>query len=227
MAKIIIHTTINARLQRYAEEAVAEHLKSLQKSFADQPKIKNGTVWKEKKPKEALDNWIKRSERYINLKETGMSEEAIMATFNQATSMSIFSWDAPNNIKDTIMSPLDSIKYIRAFLQAGFMVMDPYNGEVKAWVGGINHQFFQYDHVNIGTKRQVGSTIKPLLYCLAIDNGFTPCSTLSTAAQLFRGQKKPYNAGGTTAGSMSMDRALAMSINNASLYLIKLASVHL
>lgn len=221
-----IFTTLDSKLQQYAEEAVAEHLKTLQQQFVEQGKIKSGSIWKEAKPKEALDNWIKRSDRYIAMKDAGYSEKEILDSFNKPVSMSIFSWSGKNNIVDTIMTPLDSIKYIRAFLQAGFMVMDPHNGEIKAWVGGINHQFFQYDHVNIGTKRQVGSTIKPFLYCLAIDNGFTPCSSLSTAAQLFKGQKKPYNAGGSKSGAMSMDKALANSINNASLYLLNQVGIN-
>jgi len=94
------------------------------------------------------------------------------------------------------------------------------SGEIKAWVGGISHEFFKYDHVNLATKRQVGSTIKPLLYCLAVDNGYSPCDNVSTAAQKFAGQAKLYNAGGSKNGSMSMQSALAKSVNNASLYLL-------
>lgn len=214
-----IYTTLDTRLQSHAEDAVEEHMKSLQVQFAAQPQIKNGTIWTKGKPKEALENWIKRSERYINLKDQEMSDTEIMKVFKQPTEMQVFNWKSTNYIKDTVMTPLDSIKYTRAFLQAGFMVMDPYNGEIKAWVGGINHKFFQYDHVNIGTKRQVGSTIKPLLYCMALDNGYTPCSSLSSAPQLFKGQKKPYNAGGS-GGNLRMDMALAKSINNSSLYLL-------
>lgn len=214
-----IYTTLDTKLQRYAEESVEEHMKNLQVQFAAQPQIKNGTIWTKNKPKEALENWIKRSERYINLKDQNVSDTEIMKIFNEKAEMQVFSWNSNNYVKDTIMTPLDSIKYIRAFLQAGFMVMDPYNGEIKAWVGGINHKFFQYDHVNIGTKRQVGSTIKPLLYCMALDNGYTPCSSLSTAPQLFKGQKKYYNAGGS-GGNLRMDVALAKSINNSSLYLL-------
>jgi penicillin-binding protein 1A len=115
---------------------------------------------------------------------------------------------------------------MRAFLSAGFMAMDPFTGEVKAWVGGIDHQFFQYDHVNISTKRQVGSTIKPLLYTLAVDNGYSPCSSVSTAPQQFAGQAKAYNAGGSKYGAMSMKSALALSVNNASLYLLNQVSIN-
>lgn len=122
------------------------------------------------------------------------------------------------------MSPMDSIMYTRMFLQAGFCAMDPLTGEVKAWVGGINHDYYQYDHVNINTKRQVGSTIKPLLYCLAVDNGLSPCGTVSTLPQSFP-EKANYNAGGAKYVSMPMKRALALSVNNAALYLIKQTTV--
>jgi penicillin-binding protein 1A len=133
--------------------------------------------------------------------------------------MTVFAWNKNHSI-DTTMSPMDSIKYTKMFLQAGFMAMDPFTGEVKAWVGGINHDYFQYDHVNKNTKRQVGSTIKPLLYCLAVDKGFSPCGTLSTGAQQFSGAKTAYNAGGSKTGSLPMSTALALSINNAALFLL-------
>lgn len=215
-----IYTTINSDMQTYAEEAVIEHMKSLQEQFARQEKIKSGSIWNKEKPKEQLMKWVKSSERYLTQAEENIAHEAIMKDFNTPTKMTVFSWSAPNNEVDTVMTPLDSIKYMRAFLQAGFMVMDPYNGEIKAWVGGINHKNFQYDHVNIGTKRQVGSTIKPLLYCLAVDHGYSPCSSVSTAPQMFKGMKAPYNAGGSKNGEMTMSSALALSINNASLYLL-------
>lgn len=215
-----IYTTIDPKMQRYAEEAVAQHLKGLQKAFAAQPKIKNGTIWASGQPKQELKNLMQRSDRYLNLKENGLSEEEIIKNFNTPVEMTVFTWDKKDREKDTVMTPLDSLKYMRAFLQAGFMAMDPYTGEVKAWVGGIDHRYFQYDHVNISTKRQVGSTIKPLLYCLAVDNGYSPCSSVNTNPQQFQGQKAPYDAGGSKYGSISMKKALAHSVNNASLFLL-------
>lgn len=215
-----IYTSIDPRMQRYAEEAVAQHLKDLQTSFASQPKIKNGTIWEKGQPKEVLRNIMQRSDRYLALKEEGMTEAEIDREFAKPVRMKVFTWENKDRIKDTLMSPLDSIKYMRAFLSSGFMAMDPFTGEVKAWVGGISHEFFQYDHVNISTKRQVGSTIKPLLYCLAVDNGYSPCSMVSTTPQKFSGQAKPYDAGGSQLGSISMRAALAGSVNNASLYLL-------
>jgi penicillin-binding protein 1A len=221
-----IYTTIDPRMQRYAEEAVAQHMQDLQSAFAAQPQIKNGTIWLKGKPKEALKSMVQRSERYLTLKDAGMSEEEIMKNFNTPTRLKVFTWATKDHTVDTTMSPLDSLKYMRAFLQAGFMAMDPYTGEVKAWVGGIQHTYFQYDHVNISTKRQVGSTIKPLLYCLAVDNGYSPCSSVSTAPQQFAGQAKPYNAGGSKYGAMSMKSALALSVNNASLYLLNQVGIN-
>jgi penicillin-binding protein 1A len=221
-----IYTTIDPKMQRYAEEAVAEHMKSLQAQFRSQSNIKSGAVWSKGKPAEVLKSIVRRSERYLSLKDAGKSESEIMADFNKPVKMKVFNWNTKNRMLDTVMSPLDSIKYMRSFLQAGFMAMDPITGEVKAWVGGIQHDYFQYDHVNISTKRQVGSTIKPLLYCLAIDNGYSPCGSVSTAPQMFAGQAKPYDAGGAKYGSMSMSSALAHSINNASLYLLNQVGIN-
>jgi penicillin-binding protein 1A len=215
-----IYTTINPKMQQYADEAVEEHMAQLQKQFAAQSQIRTGSIWEKEQPKKVLQRIIEGSERYNGLKEAGLSKAEIDKVFKTKTKMTVFTWSNKQREKDTMMTPLDSIKYMRAFMQAGFMVMDPLTGEVKAWVGGINHDYFKYDHVNINTKRQVGSTIKPLLYCLAVDNGYSPCDNVSTAAQKFAGQKSLYNAGGSKYGSMSMSSALAASINNASLYLL-------
>ncbi len=213
-----IYTTINMKMQRYAEDAVEQHMADLQRQFMAQPGYANRAIWK--KHQDIIKSSIRQSDRYRMMKEENdkLSEEDIMKAFNTPVKMRVFAWNK-NHYKDTVMTPIDSIMYTRMFLQAGFMAMDPFTGEVKAWVGGINHDYFQYDHVNEATKRQVGSTIKPLLYCLAVDNGISPCGTVSTAAQSFNG--KLYNAGGSKFGSTTMKRALAFSINNAALYLIK------
>lgn len=215
-----IYTTINPKMQQYADEAVQEHMSQLQKQFAAQSQIRTGSIWEKEQPKKVLQRILEGSERYNGLKEAGLSKAEIDKVFKTKTKMTVFTWSNKQREKDTVMTPLDSIKYMRAFMQAGFMVMDPLTGEVKAWVGGINHDYFKYDHVNINTKRQVGSTIKPLLYCLAVDNGYSPCDNVSTAAQKFAGQKQLYNAGGSKYGGMSMSSALAASVNNASLYLL-------
>jgi len=213
-----IYTTIDMKMQQYAEDAVEQHMADLQKQFMAQSGYANYAVWKGHQ--EVIKNAIKQSERYKMMKEENedVTDAEVMKAFNTPVKMRVFAWNK-NHYKDTVMSPVDSIKYTRMFLQAGFMAMDPFTGEVKAWVGGIDHDYYQFDHVNEGTRRQVGSTIKPLLYCLAVDNGISPCGTVSTGGQTFNG--KVYNAGGSKFGATTMKKALALSINNAALYLIK------
>ena len=221
-----IYTTIDPRMQRYAEQAVEQHMQDLQKQFFAQSGYRDGSVWN-KELKADLAGSIKQTERYKSLKEEGKTEKEIMAVMNAPVKMKVFAWKAKKHEKDTTMSPIDSLKYMKMFLQAGFMVMDPFTGNVKAWVGGIDHTFFQYDHVNMDTRRQVGSTIKPLLYTLAIDNGFDPCGTVSTAPQSFPGfHPNPYNAGGAEFGEVTMKKALAKSINNAALYLLNQVGIN-
>lgn len=214
-----IYTTINLTMQHYAEEAVAQQMKDLQKQFLAQDKYHDGTVFNNHM-KDVLRS-LKESDRYRALKDQDIDDEAIMKEMKKPIPMKVFTWANKQHVVDTLMSPIDSVKYMKLFLQCGFMAMDPYTGEVKAWVGGINHDYFQFDHVNTKTRRQVGSTIKPLLYCLAIDNGFSPCSVIPTNPVSFP-EKANYDAnGGKNYGSMPMRRALALSINNAALYLIK------
>lgn len=213
-----IYTTINVTMQRYAEEAVAQHMKDLQKLFVAQSKYRDGSIFKNHM--NDVNRSLKATDRYAFLKDEGKKEEEIMRELSKPVKMKVYTWNNAKHIKDTLMSPKDSVMYMKMFLQTGFMAMDPYTGEVKAWVGGINHDYFQFDHVNINTRRQVGSTIKPLLYCLAIDNGFSPCSSIPTTPVSFP-EKANYNAGGSKYGSLPMKRALALSVNNAALYLIK------
>lgn len=217
-----IYTTIDIRMQRYAEQAVEEHISQLQKSFVNQYNFKDGSIWK--KNAKYLMETVKGSERYLSLKESGMKHDQIIHELSKPVEMKVFAWNSKGQ-KDTTMSPIDSIKYMKMFLQAGFMAMDPYTGEIKAWVGGIDHTYFQYDHVNTQTKRQVGSTIKPLLYCLAVDNGISPCSTIPTTPVDFP-EKHNYDAGGSQYGSLPMSQALAKSVNNAALYLVKQIGVN-
>lgn len=217
-----IYTTLDVKMQKYAEEAVETHLSDIQKLFVNQARFKNGNVWKEYK--KYFDASIKESPRYQSFKDMGMNHDQAMKEMNKPVSMSVFAWNKDQEI-DTVMTPIDSIKYMKLVLQAGFMAMDPFTGEVKAWVGGVNHTYFQYDHVNIKTKRQVGSTIKPLLYCLAVDNGYSPCGIVSTSPQSFP-TISYYDAGGSDKGPMTMKAALAGSINNAALYLIKQVGIN-
>jgi len=217
-----IYTTINPRMQLYAEEAVAKHINYMQKILNSQSNIRNGNVWKGDKQQQALDNAIKQSDRWKNLSRDGMSDEEIRETFKQKVPMKIFAWNNNREV-DTVMTPIDSIKYHRQMLQAGFMAMDPLSGEIKAWVGGIDFKTFKYDHVNVNTKRQVGSTMKPLLYSLAIEEaGFTPETPVLDQQQSF-GQYGvvPATTESCTGRTMPMGQALAFSRNCASAYIMK------
>ena len=215
-----IYTTIDIRMQRYAEEAMQEHLTELQKLFLGQSGYKDGTIWDKggSNIQNILKASIKGSDRYQMFRNQDMSEARALAKMSVPLKMRVFAWNK-NHYKDTIMSPLDSIKYMKVFLQSGFMAMDPFTGEVKAWVGGIDHNFFQYDHVNINTKRQVGSTIKALLYTFAVDIGMSPCDNVSTLPANFSSMDHPYNADKEASydPQVPMRRALALSINNAAL----------
>jgi penicillin-binding protein 1A len=215
-----IYTTINPRMQLYAEEAVAKHINSMQKILSSQSNIKSGSVWKDHE--NIIEAAIKQSERWKNLKKDGLKDADIRKTFDQKTRMKIFVWNNTRE-KDTTMTPYDSVKYCKQMLQAGFMAMDPLSGEVKAWVGGIDFKTFKYDHVNYNTKRQVGSTIKPLLYSLAIEEaGFTPNTTVNDQQQSFGSYGMvPATSKTCTGGSMPMAQALAQSRNCASAYIMK------
>lgn len=209
-----IYTSIDTTMQQYAEEAVEKQMYGKTR-FASQAK------WNEH-PK-TLARSIKESDRYKAMKNDEISEEEIMNVFKTPTKMKVFAWNSARE-KDTTMTPIDSIKYMKGFVQTGFMVMDPATGEVKAWVGGINHKYFQYDHVNVNTKRQVGSTIKPLLYCLAVDNGYSPCQSISLNPVLFPGSG--WYGPDKSRGSIEMKRALAYSKNNATVNILKLVGIN-
>lgn len=170
-----IHTTINSRMQEYAEEAVEEHLKELQGHFFKEKKGRRTAPYTrlltQAQVYNILDRAMRQSDRYRTMRKAGASDAEIKKAFNTPEEMSVFSW---NGEKDTIMTPMDSIRYYKYFLRSGFMSMDPHNGHVKAYVGGPNYHYFQYDMAMVG-RRQVGSTIKPYLYTLAMENGFSPC----------------------------------------------------
>ncbi|MDE1192521.1 MAG: transglycosylase domain-containing protein [Arachidicoccus sp.] len=215
-----IYTTINPQLQKYAEESVAKHLSYMQEVLDEQDDIKSGSVWKGHE--RTLDWAMRHSVRWQNEKDAGLSDDEIVKTFNVKTKMTVFAWNKFRH-KDTIMTPMDSIKYHKKLLQTGFMAMDPITGEVKAWVGGIGFKMFKYDHVNINTKRQVGSTIKPLLYSLAIEkSGFTPNTPVNDERQYFDGYGYvPATGASCTGRTMPMSEALAESRNCATAYIEK------
>ena len=170
-----IYTTLDSRMQQYAEDAVTEHLKELQGYFFKEKKGAMKAPYTFRLTQEQVDEILGRamrlSDRYRLMKKAGATEAEIKKAFDTPEEMSVFSWEGE---KDTIMTPMDSIRYYKFFLRAGFMSMDPRSGHVKAYVGGPNYHYFQYDMAMVG-RRQVGSTIKPFLYTLAMENGFSPC----------------------------------------------------
>lgn len=214
-----IYTPINPRMQLYAEEAVAKHMPVLQRVLSAQANLKTDAVWKEHE--NILQTSMKNSDRWDKLKEEGMSDAEIKKTFFVKTKMKVFAWN-PQREKDTVMTPYDSIKYHREMLQTAFMVMDPMTGQVKAWVGGIDFKNYKYDHVNIKTKRQVGSSIKPFLYALAMEEyGFTPETQCEATQQYFPGSGYVPAKNTGRGGTRTMANALAWSVNEVAAYLIK------
>jgi penicillin-binding protein 1A len=225
-----IYTTIDSRLQRYAEEATLQHMKDLQAQFFKDCKQKKNApfAWNVTKDEiqSIMNSAMKRTDRYRILKKAGLNDEAIRKNFNTPVEMTLFTWQGE---KDTTLSPWDSIRYAKYYLQAGFMSMDPQSGYIKAWVGGINHSHFQYDHVQIGHGRQVGSTFKPFVYALAIQEGYSPCyriPNVKTCIDMPAGQPQycPANSAGEEKYEnkmVTLQFALAQSINYISAYLIK------
>ena len=183
-----IYTTIDSRMQKYAEEAVSEHMQDLQKSFFREKRKKSYAPFSKDLTEEDIDGIMNRSmrqtDRYRGLKKQGLNENDIRKVFNTPVAMRVFSYDG---LIDTTMTPMDSIRWNKHFLRCGFMSMDAHSGAVKAYVGGPNFAHFQYDMVTTG-RRQVGSTIKPYLFTLAMDEGMWPCdSTVNDSITLIDG----------------------------------------
>ncbi|MBC7921787.1 MAG: transglycosylase domain-containing protein, partial [Ferruginibacter sp.] len=221
-----IHTTIDSRTQRYAEETVATHMKDQQNKFFQQWGSKNPWVDKDKREiKTYIQQAVRRTPRYRGLKERyGDDEQAINRVLNAPVKMRVFTWNTPAHEKDTTMSPVDSVRYYKRFLQTGFLSMDPATGWVKAWVGGIDYKYFKYDHVRQG-RRQPGSTFKPIVYATAIDNGFKPCDeVLNIPVTLDGGDGKawtPNNFDNNFDGeTMTLRQALGRSVNTIAAYLM-------
>ena len=221
-----IYTTINSRMQQYAEDAVKEHLGDYLQPifFKEKEGSKNAPYARslpEKRVEELLTKAMKQTERYRLMKEAGASEQQIRKAFDTPEEMTVFSWKGD---KDTIMTPMDSIRYYKSFLRTGFMSMDPANGHVKAYVGGPNYVYFQYDMAMVG-RRQVGSTIKPYLYTLAMENGFSPCDQARHVEQTLIDENgtpwTPRNANDKRYGEMvTIKWGLANSDNWISAYLM-------
>jgi penicillin-binding protein 1A len=229
-----IYTTINSRMQQFAEEALHTHIASLQKDFYRHWKGYSKAPFPKDFEQEQIDDLIdqamRRSERYRKLKVAGKSKNEIKKIFRQKVPMTVFSWKGE---RDTIMSPRDSIKYYKYFIHSGMMSMDPRNGHVKAYVGGINYKHFKYDHVMVG-KRQVGSTFKPFLYALAMQEGYSPCYEVPNVPVVFEkeqwGLEKdwiPNNSDDKYQGMLlSMKFGLANSINTITAYIMKQFGPH-
>lgn len=224
-----IYTTLNSKMQRYAEEALAEHLgKELQKTFYNDLKYKTNTPFSNDIPKSTIETIMRQarrwSERYSNLKKANYSDFQISENFKKPVPMRIFSWNEKGYI-DTVLSPNDSIKYYKSILRGAMMAMEPQTGYVKAYVGGPNYRYFKYDNARQG-RRQVGSTIKPFLYTLAMQEGFTPCYKVVNVPQTFivgdttwtpESTDKPEWIG----KSVTLKWGLTKSSNNISAYLMK------
>ena len=223
-----IFTTLDSKLQRYAEEAVTEHIGGkLQADFFRRWKgYPNAPFFFENNAKKEIAKLMgqamRRSERYRKLKKAGISKDSIRKNFNEQIPMKIFSWKGDI---DTLMSPMDSIRYYKFFLRAGLMSMEPSTGYVKAYVGGINYKHFKYDHVT-QAKRQVGSTFKPFLYTLAMQNGLSPCTKFPNSQPIIYLEDgntwEPRNSSSNDIGTeITLKYALATSNNWISGHLIK------
>ncbi len=228
-----VYTTVDSRMQANAEEAVREHMKRLQKEFFIQntPARNKTAPFLEINQDEIngiLERGMKTSDRWRNMKAQGKSEKEIRASFNQKTEMTVFDWNSDIQEKDTVMTPMDSIRYYKSFLRTAMMSMEPQTGHVKAWVGGLNYKHFQYDNVIQGA-RQAGSTFKPFVYAAAIDQlRLSPCYELPDTQYCIEALKHgnpepwcPKNSDGKYTGKMySLKQALANSINTVTAQLI-------
>ncbi|WP_314264233.1 transglycosylase domain-containing protein [Hoylesella nanceiensis] len=220
-----IMTTIDSRMQKYAEEAVfAQVAKNLQPAFNRANKSKRNAPFSDnltsKQVREIMHRAMVQSERYRVLKSKGLSEDEIKQSFRTKVDMTLFSYHGDI---DTVMTPMDSIRYVKSFLRTGFMSMDGLTGQVKAYVGGMNYNHFMYDMV-MGGRRQIGSTIKPFLYALAMENGFSPCDKVMNVQQTYMVAGKPWtprNGSKSRYGQLvTLKWGLAQSNNWISAYLM-------
>jgi len=222
-----IYTTIDSRMQLYAEEAVSEHMKNLQQQFFIEMKTNKNAPFvniTQAETDRIMMQAMKNSDRWAIMKDMEKSEDDIIASFKVKTKMRVFTWKGE---RDTVMTPLDSIRYYKHFLQSGLMAMEPQTGNIKAWVGGINYKYFQYDHVGQGA-RQVGSTFKPFVYATAIEQlNMSPCdSILDGPFMIHKGRHhvtddwEPRNSDNRYRGMVTLKQGLANSINTVSAKLI-------
>ncbi|HYG03541.1 MAG TPA: transglycosylase domain-containing protein, partial [Chryseosolibacter sp.] len=217
-----IFTTIDSRLQAYAEEAVAKQMSEIQDVFFKH--------WGDEKPWGENEGIIldaaRRTNRYKKLKSEGLSEDAIMKELSKPALTRLFDW---NGAREATVSPIDSIKHHIQYLNAGFLAMESSTGKVKAWVGGIDHNFFQYDHVKATTKRQVGSIFKPIVYAVALEEGVSPCELIPAGQETYVDDEgdlwTPRNTQYDYQVKYSMRGALAYSVNTVAVKLINVAGI--
>lgn len=225
-----IYSTIDSRMQKHAEDAMAQQLgEYLQPAFFREKAGRKYAPYSSEVSAQIetiLTNAMKQTDRYRVLKNSGMSDEDIKKNFNTPVEMKVFTWDKSREV-DTTMTPWDSIRYHKSFLRAGFMAMNPYTGHIKAYVGGPNFNFFKYDMVSTG-KRQIGSTIKPYLYTLAMEEGMTPCDGMVHGPVTLRAESgelwTPKNPGHGSGGFVTIKWGLSRSSNWVTAYLMSLYS---
>lgn len=211
-----IYTTINSRMQQYAEEAVNQHMPVIQKKLDALMKNNIDRIWKGHE--KTIEDAFKFTDRWKNMEGGDLTDEEMKKTFYVPVKMKVFAWNDKHE-KDTVMTPYDSIRYHKNILQTSFAAMDPFTGEVKCWVGGIDYNWFKFDHVT--TRRQVGSTIKPLIYGLAVeDAGYTPATEIPGGPVQYGKQMRSFAGGGGT-----MANCLALSKNTASVWLTNMLGV--
>lgn len=217
-----IYTTLDSRLQTYAEKAVYRHMRALQKTFDEH--------WKGRsKPWENDDNIMKlalnQSATYRQLKNSDLSGDSIEQLINLKKELDVYSWDGKETQQ---MSTMDSIKFYLKFLNTGFLSVEPSTGQVKAWVGGINHRYFKYDHINENSKRQVGSIFKPIVYASALEQGISPCKYIKAEQKSYIEKDKewkPANADSEYEGKYSLEGALTESVNTVSVKVLEKAGI--
>lgn len=213
-----IYTTIDSRLQKYAEGAMQKQMKGLQQKFANQ--------LSQKQINDVALRKLRQLPQYRSLKETGLAEKEILAALRKPVKTKIYTWDG---IREVNMSIYDSVKHHMKFLQAGMMALEPQTGEIRVWVGGIDHRFFQYDHVKPGTKRQVGSTLKPILYAAALEEGIGPCTYISARKTEYTNVDAwtPENTNEETYDrKFSMEGGLSGSVNTVSVKLLEKTGIN-
>lgn len=217
-----IHTTLDSRLQTYAERAVNKHMRTLQKSFDDHW---NGRDKPWEDDEEIMDFALHQSSAYQSMKASGISEDSIELLVNQKREIEIYSWSGKQTMN---MSTMDSIRFYLQFLNTGVLSVDPATGEIRAWVGGINYRFFKYDHVNKRSKRQVGSVFKPIVYASALEQNISPCEYIDAEQEKFTENEKewqPANADDNYDGKYSLQGALTESVNTVSVKVLEQAGI--